>query len=81
MDAIEYISWDTDVSLARVRKWFSSDTRAALEAAIRADVKAEARQEAEKYLAQVRMACLEAIRVAAQKQLKELSPGIKVVFE
>ena len=81
VDSIEYKKWDPTVSYTRLRKWFASDTRAALEAQTRATVKSEVRKEAEKYLTDVRVKYLTDLRIAAEKQMKELSPTTKIVFE
>lgn len=81
VDSIEHTKWDTHVTFTRVRKFFSSDTRAALEATTRSAVKADARKEAEKYLFEVRAKYLEAIRKASEKKLADVSTEVRVVFE
>ncbi len=81
VDSIEYKSWEPTVSYTRLRKWFASDTRAALEAQTRETVKSEVRKEAEKYLTDVRVKYLTDLRVTAEERLKELSPATKLVFE
>jgi|GEM_PF-2374907 len=81
VDSIEYKQWDPTVSYTRARKWFASDTRAALEAQIRETVKAEVRKEAEKYLTDVRLKYLTALRLAAKERIKDLSPNVEIAFE
>lgn len=81
VDSIEYKAWEPTVSYTRLRKWFASDTRAALEAQTRETVKSEVRKEAEKYLVDVRVKYLTDLRVTAEERMKELSPTTKIVFE
>jgi hypothetical protein len=81
VDSIEYKTWEPTVSYTRVRKWFASDTRAALEAQTRETVKSEVRKEAEKYLTDVRVKYLTDLQVTAENRMKELSPTTKIVFE
>lgn len=81
VDSVEHKEYKSDVSFTRLRKWFSSDTRAALEATTRDSVNSNVNNEAKNSLKEVREKYLQAIRLAAKEQLKDLPSNIQLVFE